>query len=106
MDDTETFRYTLGHYLDLDLTFTRTSDSVFSLTNKMLNSLPSSFQIQEISSRIERLVLVGFTKSLTKVTAVDDLGSRELLFKTEGATIVVKDPKVILGKQWKIELEC
>lgn len=58
------------------------------------------------AGRIERLIVTGVKPSLKRVYAWNDgEEKRELEFTKEGNVVVVKDPKVLIGKDWKVKFD-
>ncbi|KAI9350705.1 glycosyl hydrolases family 31-domain-containing protein [Obelidium mucronatum] len=57
--------------------------------------------VESLGSRVERLVLVG---GKVKSVTVEKEGEekRRLEFRSEGNVVIVKDPKVVVGDEWKI----
>lgn len=102
-DDGKSYKHQKGEYHYVD----------FSFSNNVLNSgvmdVPEwgkSIGGKEISGRVERVILVGYTRSVSKVVLEsDETGTVQLSYTEKNGVIVVKDPKVWIGKVFSISFE-
>ncbi|KAJ3133689.1 hypothetical protein HK100_004149 [Physocladia obscura] len=92
-DDGHSYEYTRGAYIHARFAY---SNGVLSATTVRGNGRDAG-----LGSRVERIVLVGLKSGGVKSVVVEGSGKR-LEFKSEGGVVVVKDPKVIVGEEWKI----
>ncbi|KAJ3286070.1 hypothetical protein HK104_009189 [Borealophlyctis nickersoniae] len=105
-DDGKSFEHQKGAYILTNLTFAdnRLTAEPVRLSNIAKGKALSSAQIEELGSRVERVMVVGLQ---TAPKSVKVAGGSELTFWSEktaggGYKITVKDPKVWIGKSWEI----
>ena len=92
IDDGETYDYEHGDFVYLDLTF---RDGV--LSSQVLNGS------MDVSNTLERVIILG-SESVESATAEQAGQTRGLSLESKENYIVVKNPGVVMGKPWKINL--
>ncbi|KAJ3031929.1 UNVERIFIED_CONTAM: hypothetical protein HDU68_010009 [Siphonaria sp. JEL0065] len=100
VDDGHSYEHeTSGKYIITEFTYEK--GILKSTSGKRIDATSLTREtIQQLGSRVERLVLIGFGK--VKSVVVDGGEKRRLEFRSEGSVVVVKDPKVVVGEEWKI----
>ncbi|KAJ3035144.1 hypothetical protein HDU99_010624 [Rhizoclosmatium hyalinum] len=98
VDDGHSYEFEKGAYIITDFVYEK---GVLNATSsRRVDGTPALQKdvVEKLGARVERLVLVGVKGGVKSVT----VGGRRLEFKSEKGVVVVKDPKVIVGEEWKI----
>ncbi|KAI8826243.1 glycosyl hydrolases family 31-domain-containing protein [Fimicolochytrium jonesii] len=109
-DDGHTFQYQENKYILSALSYTH--NTLSSTLHTTQTSAPSESTITEVGSRVERLVIVGL-KTAPKRVVVTEGGKksdREVLVESEKLAdglvrVTLRDPAVIVGREWEVKLE-
>lgn len=102
VDDGKSYRHEKGDYHYVDFSFAGSVLTSSALNVKSWGTKRES-AASEYGGRVERLILIGYPGSLTKIEAKSDLGEWDLSFTVKAAGhVVVKDPKVLIGTPFSI----
>ncbi|CAG8548749.1 3175_t:CDS:10 [Ambispora leptoticha] len=123
MDDGETYNYQNGDYIHRNLTYSSYSKLIstsFPISGDNTNFVKS---IKDV--RVERVIIIGLSKKPTKILAYhndennevnnnqgltftwgqkDVLGTGVTFTNTNDQVLVIKDPKVLVWRDWTIEI--
>ncbi len=101
LDDGSSFDYRQGHYVYSELSYKS------GILSGSISKHSNEADIKKLGNRVERVILVGLKAKPQSITVL----GKKLTYKIEELKkgnlykVIIKDPKVWIGRDWSIEVK-